>query len=89
MGYRILKMILQPIIENSIKYCLERDVKAKYISITVKDVSEDMYKIEVVDNGIGLSEERMIEIRKMLVEKTSSRGSIGLNNINNRRNSIL
>lgn len=82
--FKILKMILQPIIENSIKYCLKRNVKSKYVSIKVKDESEDTYRIEVVDNGIGISEERLCELKEMLGEKAISHGSIGLNNINNR-----
>ncbi len=62
----------------SIRYCLECDVKSKYIPVKVKGASEDSNKIEVADNGIGISEEHMID------EKAISHGSIGLIIINNR-----
>ncbi len=67
-------MILQPLVENSIKHGLARKVGEG--RITIRAMREgNAAVIEVVDNGVGLAEERL--------ETTSQKG-IGLSNVNER-----
>ena len=71
-------MILQPLIENSIKHGLSRKVGGG--RITIESALKDGHAvIEVHDDGLGMSEERL--------EQAFS-GGIGLSNVNERLRTI-
>jgi two-component system LytT family sensor kinase len=71
-------MILQPLIENSIKHGLTRKVGGG--RITLRTQRRDGHAlIEVVDDGLGMSEERL---------EQAFGGGIGLNNVNERLRTI-
>jgi len=71
-------MILQPLIENSIKHGLARKVGGGRITISAA-TREGHTLIEVDDDGLGMSEERLGE---------ALRGGIGLSNVNERLRTI-
>jgi two-component system LytT family sensor kinase len=71
-------MILQPLVENSIKHGLSRKVGGGRITITTR-VHEGHTMIEVHDDGLGMSEERL--------EHAVGEG-IGLSNVNERLRTI-
>ncbi|MBM7618434.1 two-component system sensor histidine kinase YesM [Bacillus tianshenii] len=84
---QVPKMILQPIIENYFKHGF--DIREGVGRITVEGkVEEGMLILEVVDNGVGVTEERLEEIyRHFQAGKRESREevtNIGLKNINAR-----
>jgi two-component system, LytTR family, sensor kinase len=67
-------MILQPLIENSIKHGLSRKIGAGHI--TIRSRYENGHAIiEVEDDGLGMTEERL---------STALGGGIGLSNVNER-----
>jgi two-component system, LytTR family, sensor kinase len=71
-------MILQPLIENSIKHGLARKVGGG--CITIATVRKDGHAvIEVRDDGLGMSEERL---------EQAFNGGIGLRNVNERLRTI-
>jgi len=71
-------MILQPLVENSIKHGLTRKVGGG--RITVRTMRRDGHAvIEVLDDGLGMSEERL---------EQAFGGGIGLNNVNERLRTI-
>jgi len=71
-------MLLQPLVENSIKHGLARKVGGG--RITIKTVVRDRNTIiEVHDDGLGMTEERL--------EHALGRG-IGLSNVNERLRTI-
>jgi two-component system LytT family sensor kinase len=71
-------MILQPLVENSVKHGLARKVGEG--RITIKTVLRDGHAvIEVLDDGLGMSEERL---------EQALGGGIGLNNVNERLRTI-
>jgi two-component system LytT family sensor kinase len=71
-------MILQPLIENSIKHGLARKVGGG--CITIATVRKDGHAvIEVRDDGLGMSEERL---------EQAFNGGIGLSNVNERLRTI-
>ncbi len=83
MDCKILKLILQPIVENSIIHGFEGiDYKGK---IRVEGyIEEDVIKIVVSDNGIGMTQEF---VEKLLVDNGDRRGNfsgIGVSNVNQR-----
>ena len=67
-------MILQPLVENSIKHGLGRKLGEGRIVIRTRR-SAGLVTIEVVDNGVGLPPTRM---------ETESESGIGLRNVNER-----
>ena len=75
----ILKMLIQPIVENSLKHGGVMEDKDGYISISIYADSGDVV-IDVEDNGRGLSEE---ESRDILARLQKGDG-IGLFNIQKR-----
>jgi two-component system LytT family sensor kinase len=71
-------MLLQPIVENSIKHGLSRKVGGGHI--TIRTAKRDGHTvIDVVDDGQGMSQERLDE---------ALRGGIGLSNVNERLRTI-
>jgi two-component system LytT family sensor kinase len=71
-------MILQPLVENSIKHGLARKVGGG--SITIKAMLRDGHTvIEVHDDGLGMSEDRL---------EHALGGGIGLSNVNERLRTI-
>jgi two-component system, LytTR family, sensor kinase len=71
-------MILQPLIENSIKHGLARKVGGGQITIRTR-LCEGHTIIEVHDDGVGMSEERL---------EQALAGGIGLSNVNERLRTI-
>jgi two-component system LytT family sensor kinase len=71
-------MILQPLIENSIKHGLARKVGEGRITITTL-LHDGHAMIEVHDDGLGMSEERL---------ERALGGGIGLSNVNERLRTI-
>jgi len=72
-------MILQPLVENSIKHGLSRKVGGGRIVIRTSVLKSGHALIEVHDDGLGMSEERL--------EKAFA-GGIGLSNVNERLRTI-
>ena len=84
MEAEVPKLFLQPLIENAIQHGLlsgcEADETGK-IKIRVRDLHEDIV-ISVIDNGEGISESRLRELRNLLEEGKTGEGHIGLFNTN-------
>ena len=88
--YRLLKMLLQPVVENAVNHGLEP--KGTSGTINIKAYSrEDSIHLVVTDNGAGMSAEKIQALRKKLAdgggnhepEPPKSNG-IGLENVNER-----
>lgn len=86
--YLIPKLILQPLIENSLEHGLTNKTGEWRILLTVMLIEETDLLITMEDNGIGITEERLVEIRESLnndTEKALKRSvHIGLCNVNSR-----
>jgi two-component system sensor histidine kinase YesM len=81
LGYNVPKIILQPIVENSILHgILEKDDKAGRITITGA-LQQDTIILKVSDDGVGMDEEAINDI---LNAKTDEIYGYGVWNINNR-----
>lgn len=89
-NYKVLKLILQPLVENSLyhglNYCTSGD------TITIKGRTDgNLILIDVHDNGQGMSEETIESLTRTLSEEASfselghrTKQSIGLKNIHSR-----
>lgn len=76
---KVPKLMIQPIIENSIihgykqKDSLEVIVKGRMIS--------DRVEISISDNGQGISQDKLIEIQEMIQNKTNHSNHQGIYNV--------
>ena len=71
-------LILQPVVENAVRYGIGKDGKRKvYIQIREE---EDCFRVSIRDKGKGFPE----EVIKKLENDETVGGSIGLNNVNQR-----
>lgn len=82
--YKILPLLLQPIVENAILHGLEQVEENGQIHICVTGTDESLV-ITIQDNGCGIGEQTLHELRNKIKEqKIDTTGSIGLSNINRR-----
>ncbi|MBP0957115.1 MAG: sensor histidine kinase [Oscillospiraceae bacterium] len=82
--YMILPLVIQPVVENAFVHGIEGCKDNGRIDIKVY-YSGDNVIIDVMDNGSGMSKEKLRELEaKLRRNDTSSGKSIGLTNVNKR-----
>ncbi len=81
--YKVMPLIIQPIVENAFVHGLESKEGSGEISIMIEE--KDNLLIHVQDDGVGIDEERLNKIRNNLMNHEElDRTSIGLSNVNQR-----
>jgi len=81
--YKVIKLILQPIVENAIIHGLDKIKSGGIISISCKKTEESLC-FEVNDNGVGMSDEALKALKERIVSGNSTgddRSGIGLSNV--------
>lgn len=82
------KMILQPIVENCFKHGFDQKVEKEIIHIEGYLLNDDYVCISVKDNGMGVNEDQLKNIKYELVhgvpKEEKQREAIGLKNIYDR-----
>jgi two-component system, LytTR family, sensor kinase len=73
---QIPAMLLQPLVENSVKHGLAGKVEGGVVRVTARRAGTDRMMICVEDNGVGIEEERLAALL--------NRGGIGVRNVNER-----
>ena len=63
------KLLLQPLVENSIYHGVEELCRRSDVTVTIT-ASEDELTIVVTDNGAGIEETRLADIRRALSDKS-------------------
>ena len=82
--YLILPLVIQPVVENAFVHGVESSKVNGKIDIKIRHQGNSVI-IDVIDNGCGMSPERLEEIKHKLIENDTSSGkSIGLTNVNSR-----
>ncbi len=79
--YIMPKMILQPLVENSIYYGVENRLEKTNITVIIKE-EESHIIIKVIDDGIGMNEDELEKVR--CFDFVPKGHGIGLKNINER-----
>lgn len=83
--YLILPLLLQPVIENAILHGLEQTESNGQVEVNVALRGELYLQIVIKDNGCGMNEAELEELRNKIKEqKIDTNSSIGLSNINRR-----
>lgn len=77
---QIIKFLIQPVVENSIKHGFKNLKREGLIRIRIMK-SENKIKISVWDNGNGITKEKMLFLNEMIKDKSRKKEeSIGLRN---------
>ncbi|PWW36113.1 MULTISPECIES: sensor histidine kinase [Paenibacillus] len=81
--YQVLKLIFQPLIENSLQHGLSRSEQKLAVKIKIQRCDNGL-RLAVIDNGDGISEERMVKLRTRLFMDSTDANHIGLINTQRR-----
>lgn len=81
-SFYVLKLILQPLAENAIQHGIRPKLVPGHIHIRIWQQEEQLL-LEVSDDGVGMSRERLESLQKEL-EAGVPRESYGMINVNNR-----
>ena len=83
MDARVMKMMLQPLVENSISHGMKEDER---LNVRVKvELNDDFLCIRICDDGEGIGEEKLKQVREGLGSAYTENGRhIGLYNVNKR-----
>ncbi len=82
--YKILKLTLQPLVENSLYHGIKYK-RAKGTIIVTGAMSEGMIHFKVEDDGVGMNPEELDNLRKEIVKPCKDTGKgFGLANVNER-----
>lgn len=77
---KIPSLIIQPIVENSIKHGILQGDKKGTVKINIKKIKNDEVKVIIEDDGIGIPE----EVIQQVYDGTIKENKIGIANVNNR-----
>ena len=85
LDYPIYKMLLQPLIENSILHAFRETKEGGIITVKAFIREDQKLQISIKDNGSGMSFEKLENLRKNILEKKAlDSRSIGISNVVNR-----
>lgn len=77
----VFRLMLQPLIENSLYHGIKPMEERGFIKLIIHRHSSDL-AIRVIDNGVGMSRQRLAEVRERITRQNSR--NIGLTNVNRR-----
>ncbi|GAE92035.1 two-component sensor histidine kinase [Gracilibacillus boraciitolerans JCM 21714] len=86
-NYHILKLLLQPIVENAIYHGIKNKRGKGFLRINGTIEGQDRIRFEVVDNGIGMDEIRLEKLRSHLINGEvipETKNGFGLINVQQR-----
>ncbi|MBU7591261.1 cache domain-containing sensor histidine kinase [Metabacillus halosaccharovorans] len=87
LDYEIIKLTLQPIVENAIYHGIKNKRGKGFVRIKGDFTPEGYISIDVIDNGIGIKEDKLEEIRSQLsqgVPFEKEQGGFGMVNVHQR-----
>lgn len=82
-GVPMIKLSLQPLIENYIVHGLRTDRYDNYIHIEARQEDQHV-QVTIQDNGKGITQDKLNSIHEQLLIPESNEGSFGLRSINER-----
>lgn len=76
---RIMKLILQPLVENAIYHGIDKDDPDSHIKIDVS-ASEENFLLRVTNSGYGISDDKIEDLYHVM-EEGNKKGSVGMKNV--------
>ena len=83
----ILKLILQPLVENALYHGIKNKRQGGTISVRARRKGEDEVMLEVEDDGIGFTPQKLAQLRAELNDDSGeikTESGYGIGNVNNR-----
>jgi two-component system sensor histidine kinase YesM len=85
---QILKLTLQPLVENALYHGIKNKRSGGTIIVRGRRLDGDLLQIQIEDNGIGMTQERLTQIRALLEadagDAVIGECGYGVNNVNQR-----
>lgn len=81
--YKIVKFSIQPLIENYFVHGIRFEDDDNLLKIDVSKEENDIF-IRIIDNGRGISDEKLEKIKEKLLNNKQENDSIGIVNVNKR-----
>lgn len=81
MNCHVVKFILQPLIENAIKHGIEPMERKDGFITVIAQKHDNRIIINVADNGVGITKEKLKEIKENIKNQGCSNNHIGLQNL--------
>lgn len=81
--YTIIKLTLQPIVENAIFHGIEPAGRFGTVAVSAREDEKFLY-IEVEDNGVGMTQEQMKDLFSIKTDSRKHMSGIGISNVNKR-----
>jgi two-component system sensor histidine kinase YesM len=86
-NYTILKLILQPLVENALYHGIKNKRQGGTIIVRAKPKSPNEVQLEVEDNGIGFTPEKLARLQEELEDDSGDiklESGFGIGNVNKR-----
>lgn len=83
MNKKVVKMLLQPVVENAFKHGLTAIEGCGELKISGK-ITGNHFEFVIEDNGIGIEKEKLKNLQNQLKNNDEKTSGIGLSNINQR-----
>jgi two-component system sensor histidine kinase YesM len=84
----ILKLTLQPLVENALYHGIKNKREGGTIIVRAQRVGNDLVRLEVQDDGVGFTPQKLTQIRSTLDDEfgeiSLQEGGFGLENVNRR-----
>jgi two-component system, sensor histidine kinase YesM len=85
---QILKLTLQPLVENALYHGIKNKRSGGTIVVCGRRLDGDLLQIRIEDNGIGMTQDRLAQIRALLAADAGDaligESGYGVNNVNQR-----
>ena len=78
----MIKLLLQPLIENAVFHGVEKRVDAGDVFVTIERTEQEKLRFCVEDNGCGMDEEKKQSVLRMMKAEKSVEGSNGIGLVN-------
>jgi len=83
MSYRVIKIVIQPIVENAIYHGIKKLSGPGKISIVVREVDENI-TMDITDNGVGMDEAMVKELLNKDDHNSAGNSGVGVKNVDQR-----
>ncbi len=81
-NYRILRQLLQPILENCMTHAVISSGEPLSVTIRARIVEENRILLEITDNGIGIPPDKLAKIRLQLYDNEEHYDTKGISLVN-------
>lgn len=82
---RILKLTVQPLVENAVKHGIAKKLRNRDANIFIYIEDEDDFTvISVVDDGVGMDEEKITSLQNHINSEIKGKYGLGLRNVRER-----